>query len=114
MSDASDVLDWTVVCTEDHTFAHFSISDATGLLRESDLSTIRLPGATRGREPHGLILSGKGPVWLYAYLAHMAHAFAWLAVYDPRLAGAVVVSRHRPDAPAVGDVVFCGPPPASA
>ncbi len=111
MSTPTKVLNWSVVTEGDYTFAHFEISDEGGLLRESDLRKIELPAEAHGRETRGLILSGKGPVWLYAYLTHLGHAFAWLAVYDPRLAGAVVVSRHRPDAPAVGSVSACSPPP---
>lgn len=52
----------------------------------------------------GLILSGRGPVWLYAALVHEAHPFAWVATFDPRL-GAVVVECHVSGAPPVGAVI---------
>ena len=43
----------------------------------------------------GVVLSGRGPVWLYACLVHHYHPAAWVATFDPRL-GAVVVQSHKP------------------
>jgi len=45
--------------------------------------------------PHLLILSGRGPVWLFAMLLHLGHAAQAVAVNDPRL-GWVVVQSHHP------------------
>jgi CRISPR-associated protein Csx3 len=53
----------------------------------------------------GVVLSGRLPVWAYAALVHEFHPAAWVATYDPRLPGAVVVQRHAIKAPAVGTVV---------
>lgn len=105
MTGCAQPLTWTVRCEGQYTLAHFAVADAGGLLSESDLPLIELPPAVGGREARGLVLSGRGPVWLYAYLTHLAHAFAWLGIFDPRLSGAVVVARHRPDAPSIGEVV---------
>jgi len=55
----------------------------------------------------GVVLSGRGPVWLYAHLTHRYHPAKWVGIYDPRLDGAVVVATHcagRKD----GDVVGIG------
>lgn len=52
----------------------------------------------------GIILSGKGPIWLYGYLVHYYHATQWVATYDPRLDGAVVVESHVTDV-SVGDII---------
>ncbi len=52
----------------------------------------------------GIILSGKGPIWLYGYLVHYYHATKWVATYDPRLSGAVVVESHVSDVN-VGDII---------
>ncbi|CDM96621.1 MAG: CRISPR-associated ring nuclease Crn3/Csx3 [Limnospira sp. PMC 1291.21] len=41
----------------------------------------------------GIVISGRGPIWLYGYLIHELHPAAWVACYDPRL-GAVVVATH--------------------
>lgn len=38
----------------------------------------------------GLVLSGRGPVWLYCFLVHYYHATAFVATCDPRLGGAVL------------------------
>jgi CRISPR-associated protein Csx3 len=52
---------------------------------------------------HGVIISGRGPVWLFAALVHHYHPSAWQAI-DPRL-GAVVVESHHTSAPDVGSIV---------
>ncbi|WP_457679146.1 CRISPR-associated ring nuclease Crn3/Csx3 [Thermovibrio sp.] len=44
----------------------------------------------------GLILSGRGPIWLYGRLIHHYHPSRWIGVFDPRLNGAVVVASHWP------------------
>lgn len=53
----------------------------------------------------GVILSGKAPIWLAAALTHHCHPHTWVATFDPRLGGAVVVSRHHPTAPNLGSIV---------
>lgn len=52
----------------------------------------------------GVVLSGKGPVWLFAYLAHLCHPAAWVAIFDPRLGG-VVVQNHIAHGPDPGTVI---------
>jgi len=67
------------------------------------------PDALRKLDPpdvnprKGVILSGRGPIWLYAFLAHHYHPVAWVATYDPRI-GAVVVESHIPGVEP-GDVI---------
>jgi CRISPR-associated protein Csx3 len=51
----------------------------------------------------GLIISGRGPIWLYGFLIHYYHSTPFIAVYDPRL-GAVVIETHVPSIK-VGDVL---------
>ena len=41
----------------------------------------------------GVILSGRGPVWIFGGLVHHAHATPWVVTLDPLL-GAVVVESH--------------------
>lgn len=47
-------------------------------------------------EHHGIILNGRGPVWVYGMAIGEAHASTWIATADPRL-GAVVIRRYRED-----------------
>jgi CRISPR-associated protein Csx3 len=42
----------------------------------------------------GIIISGRGPIWLYCYLTHYYHITPFVATFDPRLGGAVVVESH--------------------
>lgn len=41
----------------------------------------------------GVILSGRGPIWLFARLIHHYHPARWIAVHDPRI-GYIVVQSH--------------------
>lgn len=54
--------------------------------------------------PDGVVISGRLPVWLFCALAHHYHPTRFVAVYDPRLAGAVIVESHDPTRN-VGDVI---------
>jgi len=51
-----------------------------------------------------VVLSGRGPIWLYGYLIHFYHATKFVAVYDPRLEAAVVVESHTEEVK-VGDLI---------
>lgn len=61
------------------------------LIAPEDLSRLELPAGIDTR--NGVVISGRAPIWLYAYLVHELHPTAWVACYDPRL-GAVVVATH--------------------
>lgn len=52
----------------------------------------------------GVVLSGRGPIWLYAFLTHVYHPTKFIATYDPRLGGAVIVESHNRDY-SVGTVI---------
>lgn len=99
------MLTWQIQPFEHFTILTFAIEAHDGVLDHRELPGIALPPGTRGLESKGLVLSGRGPIWLYGHLMHLAHTFAWLAIFDPRLKGAVVVSRHVPSGPSVGEVV---------
>lgn len=74
------------------------------IVSPEDLGTIELPQGIDTRI--GVILDGRGPIWLYGYLIHELHPTAWVACNDPRL-GAVVVATHRKGV-AVGQVIELG------
>ena len=56
----------------------------------------------------GVIISGRGPIWLYGVLMSACHATRWVATFDPRL-GAVVISKHHKAAPNVGQILEMPP-----
>jgi CRISPR-associated protein Csx3 len=59
-----------------------------GVADHRDLSLLHFP-----EEPDlqkGIILAGRGPIWLYTYLTHLCGRAAWVAVMDPRH-GAIVI-----------------------
>jgi len=102
-------LRWNVTRRTGFAVAAFEIVGADGIFVPERLADVELPADALGRETEGIVFSGRGPVWLYALLSHLAHPFAWVGVHDPRLGGAVVVERHRNDAPRVGEVVPFAP-----
>ncbi|PYT02783.1 MAG: CRISPR-associated protein Csx3 [Acidobacteria bacterium] len=71
----------------------------SGIADPADLAELRLPDGVDWRK--GVIINGRGPIWLYAFLVHRCHTAAWIAVMDPRQ-GAIVVEAHHPAAPKVG------------
>lgn len=79
-----------------------------GLLRPSDLPALlerveEALGGAGGRE--GVVIWGRLPVWAYSAITHLLHPRPWVATFDPRLGGGVVVASHDPDGPRVGEVV---------
>jgi len=50
------------------------------------------------------VLSGCAPVWAFARLVHHFHPASWVATFDPRLGGGVVVATHV-EGVKVGNVV---------
>ncbi|MHA1427102.1 MAG: CRISPR-associated ring nuclease Crn3/Csx3 [Candidatus Helarchaeota archaeon] len=52
----------------------------------------------------GVVLNGRGPIWLYCFLTHHYHPTKFLATSDPRLGGAVIVESHAKNY-RVGDVL---------
>ena len=101
MTSKKSSLTWTVRNESNYTFIEFSIKGE--LIRYQELNTISLPPNLDRRR--GLVISGKGPVWLYAFLVHLAHEFAWVAVNDPRLGGGITVMNHLPDGPSPGTLI---------
>lgn len=94
------MIKWTMTTTATYTVAAFEIEG--GIVEPSELKDIDIPAEIP--RDRGLIISGRGPIWLYAHLIHMAHAWAWVATHDPRL-GYIVVQRHVATAPKLGEVL---------
>lgn len=113
MQASERVLSWDIRYEDEYTVAFFRIERSDGILEHERLPEVCLPVEVHGREDRGLIISGRGPIWLYAHLTHLAHTFAWLGIYDPRHQGAVVVERHTETAPSVGEILACPLPDAS-
>lgn len=105
MTKSGQILKWQVELKGEYAIASFEIARKDGILGHNSLANIELPKELKGNENRGLILSGRGPIWLYTYLSHLAHTFAWVAVHDPRCGGAVVVQRHTEQSPSIGEIV---------
>jgi CRISPR-associated protein Csx3 len=68
-----------------------ALTSADRLIAPKDLRSLTLPPGIDTTV--GVVITGRGPIWLYTYLVHELHPTAWVACYDPRL-GAVVVTTH--------------------
>ena len=69
----------------------FQITTEDGIIAPNDIKGLKLPDGIQWQQ--GIVIEGKGPIWLYGYLIHECHPAAWVGCYDPRL-GAVVVASH--------------------
>lgn len=72
-----------------------------GVLVPAELKTMEPPQVTPSK---GVVLSGRGPVWLFAFLTHFYHPTAWVGTFAPSEGGAVVVETHS-KAASVGEVI---------
>jgi len=73
----------------------------SGVCSPEDLKSIQIPDLS-GKQ--GIILNGRAPVWVFAFLVHHFHQFQWVATNDPRLGGGVVIESHLKGV-SVGDIV---------
>lgn len=90
-----------IPCTEKYQLIETELL-SNGLIEPVDLKHIILPSGIDFRK--GVIIYGKAPVWLYAFLSHELHIAKWVATFDPRI-GAVVVQSHGVDSPQKGDII---------
>ena len=81
-------IDFSTVEAEEYTIVRFHFED---IIEPEMLHLIDPPKV----EPtKGVIISGRGPIWLYCNLTHHYHPTRFVATHDPRLGGAVVVQSH--------------------
>jgi CRISPR-associated protein Csx3 len=76
---------------EEYTLIHFDLEE---VIEPKKLKDLEPPKVNLKK---GVVLSGRGPIWLYCYLTHHYHPARFIATYDPRLGGAVVVETHDPN-----------------
>jgi len=85
------------------------ITLSTGIITPEELRKVldAVAEAVPAGGTEGIIISGRLPVWAYGALVHYFHPRPWVATFDPRLGGGVVVMTHVSEV-AVGDVVPVG------
>ena len=74
--------------TKNATLITFEIDG--GVTEPAEVFSTPLPDVPQNM---GVILSGRGPIWLYARLIHHYHPARWIAIHDPRI-GYIVVQSH--------------------
>ena len=72
------------------------------IINPTDMIGLELPSGleTTG----GVVISGRAPIWLYAYFVHELHPTKWVACFDPRISSSVVVATHSNQA-AIGQII---------
>ncbi len=63
-----------------------------GIMEPNELSSISCPKVDPSKP---LIISGRGPQWLYQYLVHQYHFCRILATFEPRLGKGVIVEPEK-------------------
>lgn len=86
---ATNMITFKTIKKDTYTLIEFEIQDN---VCTPDVLTIMIPPEVDATK--GVILSGRGPVWLYGCLLHHYHPTAWVATFDPRIGGGVVVASH--------------------
>lgn len=96
------MIEFRLSYNEGYAVLSFSFNDK---IEAQILSALSPPDPIAHHFAHkGVVLSGRGPVWLYCFLTHFYHPTKFVATYDPRLQGAVVVESHGSQYK-VGDVI---------
>ncbi|MEG4109832.1 CRISPR-associated ring nuclease Crn3/Csx3, partial [Microcoleus sp. S13_C5] len=67
------------------------ITTQDGIITPDDLQGLKLPQDVQLSQ--GIVIEGRGAIWLYGYLVHECHPAAWVGCYDPRLEGRVSASQ---------------------
>ncbi|MDL1895092.1 hypothetical protein FBQ82_02355 [Anaerolineae bacterium CFX7] len=71
-----------------------TLQPANSYLDYSEIGTLAIPPLP---QTHTLILNGKLPLWLWSALARAYRHVARLAIYQPQLAGAIVIRSRNPN-----------------
>ncbi len=102
MEYLNEIIKFNIKSKNNFTLIEFEL---TRELEPSDLKSINPPDPVSSNFAKNLIiLSGRGPIWLYAYLIHYYHPTKGIAIFDPRLNGAVIVESHSKEFK-IGDLI---------
>ena len=77
-----------VIEKENYTVVHFELENN---ITPDILKNLKPPKVDGTK---GVVLSGRGPIWLYCYLTHHYHPTKFIATYDPRVGSAIIVESH--------------------
>lgn len=64
-------------------------------LEPEDLKKISPPDPIKNNfSDKAIILSGRGPIWLYGFLIHYYHPVKAISIFDPRYNAAIIIESH--------------------
>ena len=73
-----------------------------GRISPGVLRSLHLPGQIDNEK--GVVINGRAPIWLYAYLIGLCRSVPWIATFNP-MDGAVVTVARSSKGRSVGDVI---------
>jgi len=86
-----------IIEKEEFTIVHFELEENITPEILQELKPPKVDGTK------GVVLSGRGPIWLYCFLLHHYHPTKFIATFDPRI-GAVIVESHSQEH-TIGEVI---------
>lgn len=84
------MINFSISSIEQHSATLITFDIEGGVTTPEEAFGVSLPQVPLDK---GVILSGRGPIWLFARLIHHYHPALWIAVHDPRI-GYIVVQSH--------------------
>jgi len=69
-------IEFKIIEKDEYTLLHFDLKDS---ITPEILLYLSPPKVNATK---GVVLSGRGPIWLYCYLAHYYHPTKFIATYD--------------------------------
>ena len=70
----------------------------SGVITPEDIIDLELPDAIKeGFADKIVVISGRGPIWLYCVIALVYHQCKGVAVYDTRVNGAEIIQTNSKD-----------------
>lgn len=88
---ANDAIKHKITSFEEYVLIEFEC----GILTNDMLYSYQAPDPVKFHFSNkGVIIKGQMPLWFCAYLTHAFHATRFVAIYEPRILSAIVVTSH--------------------
>lgn len=98
------MIEFKIERKENHNVLEFNLP-SSGVITPEDLQHLDPPDLIKeDLTSKAIVLSGRGPIWLYGCLVHYCHPCKAVAIFDPRLDAGVVIESHSKEYN-VGDLI---------
>ncbi|MBA4848976.1 CRISPR-associated ring nuclease Crn3/Csx3 [Emticicia sp. BO119] len=94
------MIQYKITQTDKWNFVEFELAKN---IEPADLKKMIMPDIKKFYNK-GVIISGRGPIWLYGVLIHHFHPTRFIATFEPRLNAGVVIETHETEFH-IGDLI---------